>query len=322
VSVSHDTQKPQPSRAERIAGLGYTYAEEEKEFLSFCNLCGSDRWTILTHHDRYGYPAQAAACQVCGLTVLNPRMTAPAYGRFYEDAYRPLVSAYHGRQIDARTIQAEQREYAVEVESFVAPFLEGAAGWEFLDVGGSTGVVTAHLSRRFGLKATVLDPAPDEIAEANVLGIETITALVEEWDPGDNRFRFAGMFQTVDHLLDVRGTLEKIRAILDPGGLFFVDIVDFRHAYLKNWSIEAAVKIDHPFSLTEETMEAYLARTGFTPIRKLYSRDRHLVAYLCRPSAPQPDALPDPVSVERFLREVRWVQSVRPGSIAPAWGMG
>ena len=50
-------------------------------------------------------------------------MTAAAYGRFYDGVYRPLVSAFHGRIIDARTIQAEQREYAADRAEFVRPFL-------------------------------------------------------------------------------------------------------------------------------------------------------------------------------------------------------
>ena len=51
-----------------------------------------------------------------------------------------------------------------------------------------------------------------------------------------------------------------------------------------NWSVEAAVKIDHPYSLTEETVKAYLARAGFRPVRKAYSAGHHLAAYVCRPS--------------------------------------
>ena len=49
---------------------------------------------VLTHSDRYGYPASAHACQSCGLVFLNPRMTASAYGQFYDGIYRPLVSAF------------------------------------------------------------------------------------------------------------------------------------------------------------------------------------------------------------------------------------
>ena len=300
---------PAGSRAERIAALGWDYGAEPLEPVAACNLCGADRWTVLTHRDRYGYPATATACGRCSLTVLNPRMGAAGYGRFYDGVYRPLVSAYHGRLIDARTIQAEQREYAAQMERFLAPFLSGRRGARLLDVGGSTGVVAAHLCRAFGLRATVLDPAPAEIEEAAALGIETVTAFVEEWDPEGARFEVVGMFQTIDHLLDVSATLAKLRTAIADDGLFVVDIVDFRAAYLRNASVEEGVKVDHPYSLTEPTAEAYLARAGFEPVRKSYSADHLHVAYLCRPAAPRPDALPDPVEVRDFFREVRWVQN-------------
>ena len=97
-------------RKERIAALEYDYSAQPKQTLTSCNLCGATEFVILAHRDRYGYPAQAHACRTCGLVFLNPRMTAEAYGRFYNGVYRPLVSAFQGRQIDARTNQDEQRE--------------------------------------------------------------------------------------------------------------------------------------------------------------------------------------------------------------------
>jgi 2-polyprenyl-3-methyl-5-hydroxy-6-metoxy-1,4-benzoquinol methylase len=239
--------------------------------------------------------------------MLNPRMTARAYAEFYAAVYRPLVSAYHGRRIDAETIQAEQLAYAEEMIEFVAPLLDGRRAATLLDVGGSTGVVAASLARRFGLSATVIDPAPAETAVAERLGIKTITALLEDWHP-EARYDVIGIFQTVDHLLDVAGALAKLRRALADGGLLIVDIVDFRAAYLKNWSVEEAIKIDHPYSLTEETMDAYLARSGFRAVCKAVSADHHL-AYVCEAVQPVPDATPDPRSVQEFFREVRYVQT-------------
>ncbi len=303
-----------PSRAERIAALGYDYAAQETAFIECCNLCGGDRWTILTHRDRYGFPAQTAMCDRCGLAVLNPRMTAAAYGRFYESVYRPLVSAYHGRRIDARTIQAEQETYADEMARFLAPFVPAGPPRTFLDVGGSTGVIAAHFARRFGFRGTVIDPAPDEVAEARALGIESVEGFVETWDPGGREFDVIGLFQTIDHLLDVMATLVKIRRILAPGGLFVVDIVDFRAAYLKRGSVEEATKIDHPYSLVEETAEAYLARAGFEPLRRAYSADHHLVAWICRACEPQPGALPPAGFAAAQRRELRAVQNAGRGA--------
>src|SRR5688500_10293168 len=111
-------------------------------------------------------------------------MTADAYGSFYVGTYRPLVSAYHGRLIDARTIQGEQRDYAVERGDLLAPYLTGGGHRTLLDIGGSTGVVARALAERFGLRATVVDPAPMETAEAQALGLETVEGLIESVDLG------------------------------------------------------------------------------------------------------------------------------------------
>jgi 2-polyprenyl-3-methyl-5-hydroxy-6-metoxy-1,4-benzoquinol methylase len=299
-------------RKQRIQALGYDYAGQPRELISSCNLCGGTVLVTLTHRDRYGYAAQACACARCGLVFLNPRMTATAYGKFYDGIYRPLVSAFHGRLIDAQTVQAEQREYADDRAAFAAPFLHGAGHKTMLDIGGSTGVVAAHFARTFGLRGTLIDPAPLEIEHARGFGLKTITGLVEEHDFGGQRFDVVLMCQTIDHLLDVAGTLKRVRELLTPRGTFFVDIVDFRAAYLRGWSVEDATKVDHPYYLTQETTSAYLRRAGFEIVRADYAADHLHVSYLCRPGTASADALPDPASVAEAFREIRYVQNARP----------
>jgi hypothetical protein len=296
-------------RRERIAALGYDYAAQPHEAVAACNLCGGTAFVVLTHRDRYGYPAEAHACAGCGLVFLNPRLTTAAYGRFYDGVYRPLVSAFHGRLIDAQTIQAEQREYAAGRAALLRPFVTGGGLETMLDIGGSTGVVAHHFANAFGLRGTVLDPAPLEVEQARRLGLETITGLVEEHDFGARTFDLVVICQTVDHLLDVAGTLARVRRLLTGRGRLFIDIVDFRAAYLRNWSVEDAIKIDHPYYLTQETMTAHLRRAGFEALRSDYAADHLHVSYVCRPAPPEPDARPTTAQVERLLREVRYVQN-------------
>ena len=296
-------------RRARIEALGYDYPAQPSERLASCNLCGGSVLVTLTHRDRYGYPACATACSRCGLVFLNPRMTADAYMRFYDGIYRPLVSAFHGRLIDARTILDEQQDYAMDRVNAVRPFLTGTGLETMLDIGGSTGVVAAQFAREFGLKGTLIDPAPLEVEHARALGLETITGLVETHDFGASRFDVVLICQTIDHLLDVGGTLRRVRDLLTPNGFLFVDIVDFRAAYLRNASVEDATKIDHPYYLTQETMQAYLRRTGFSVVHADYAADHLHVSYLCRLASPEPAALPAPASVDALLREVRAVQN-------------
>ena len=295
-------------RSARIAALGYDFDAQSKDVVTHCNLCGASRFVVLTHRDRYGFHAEAHACERCGLVFLNPRLTANAYAQFYRSVYRPLVSAFHGRLIDARTIQNEQQVYAVERTEFLRPFLSSRIK-TLLDIGGSTGVVAAHLAREFGLTATSIDPSPLEVAEARRLGLETITGLVEQHEFGGRTFDAVIVCQTVDHLLDVAGTLTRVRELIAPAGLLFIDIVDFRAAYLRNWSVEDAIKIDHPYYLTESTMMMYLRRTGFEVLRSDYAADHLHIGYVCRPGARDGNALPEPAAVHDLLREVRQVQN-------------
>ena len=297
------------SRSQRIAALGFEYAAQPKTAVERCNLCGGRQLVGITHRDRYGFPASASCCAGCGLVCLDPVMTADAYGAFYAGTYRPLVSAFHGRLIDAVTIQDEQQEYAVERGDLLAPFIEGRGYRSLLDIGGSTGVVAHAFARRFALQGTVVDPAPLETARAQALGLETIEGLVERIDLGTRRFDVVALCQTVDHLLDIFGTLRRIRELINPNGILFIDIVDLRAGYLRNWSVEAAIKIDHPYYLTDETMSAYLRRAGFSVLLRDYAADHLHISYVASPAQAEADAMPAAGAASELLREIRFVQN-------------
>ena len=205
-------------RGERIAAVGYDYAAHETEPVDACNLCGATDLVELSRRDRYGYRASLRMCRRCGLGFLSPRLTAAGYGAFYEDVYRPLVSAFHGRRIDAETVQDDQRGYAAELVELLRASLPSAPE-SVMDVGGSTGIVSAAVREAFGSEATVLDPAPAELEVAAAAGMETIAGFAEDYDPGERRWDLVLLCQTIDHLLDVRGTLESMRRIFDPVAL-------------------------------------------------------------------------------------------------------
>lgn len=293
----------------RIDQLKFDYRAQPKQAVTRCNLCGHPYFIVISQSDRYGFPAHAHGCLRCGLVFLNPVMTKEAYKDFYTNTYRPLVSAYHGRRIDAETIQEDQIIYAEEQANILEEYLSSKEFTSLLDIGGSTGVVAHYFAQRFGLHATILDPSQVELEKAKGLGLETTAGLLEDFDPGEKRFDLVLLCQTVDHLLDVSGAMNKVRALMEANGLFFLDIVDFRAAYLRNWSVEKSIKIDHPFYLTEDTMRAYLLRAGFDVLRMVYAADHLHIGYVCRIGKPIPDYLPEKRAVKNFWREVRMVQN-------------
>jgi ubiquinone/menaquinone biosynthesis C-methylase UbiE len=292
----------------RVAQLGWDVHAQPWEAVESCNLCSGRQFVTLTHEDRYGFAVASAACTDCGLVFLDPHPTADAYDAFYRDTYRPLVSAFHGRVIDAASVEVEQAEYARALAELLEPSLEGRRGGALLDVGGSTGVVAEVVCSAYGLDGTVLDPAPDELIRAADRGLATVPGTIESFEPEASGFDVVLLCQTLDHVLDASGALAKLRSVLADDGILFVDVVDFRAAYLRGWSVEGATKVDHPYSFTEPTIEAMLARSGLTVVRKDYAADHLHVGYVCRPG-PAGDSLPPAGSVTQLLREIRYVQN-------------
>ena len=254
------------------AAAVFDYRSQPKEWAPcVCNLCGRRYRHDCGRRervDRYGYEVGVVEC-LCGLVFLYPRMTREAYAEFYAHHFRPLLSALYGEPFTAKTIQASQRCYAEPLVWFLSPHVKPGT---LLDVGGSTGVVARRLAERFGLKATVLDPAGDELLEAE--GMERIPALVEEWDPAGRTWDLITLCQTVDHLLDIAGTLKKLKGCLAPGGHLFVDIADYNR--------RPTLKIDHPYYLTPKTIEAYFDRAGLRVVRVHAVKGDYHVRYLCQ----------------------------------------
>ncbi len=297
------------ARAERIAQVAYDYAAQPKRELRACVLCGSARLTTVAHEDRYGFAAQSSLCGDCGVVFLNPAMTPDAYAAFYADVYRPLVSAYHGRRIDAESIQPEQREYADDVARFIDAWRGDTPISAILDVGGSTGAVVQPIAQRFGARATVLDPASLETQVAAALGLRTVTGFIEDYDAGAERYDLVLLAQTIDHLLDAGAALRKIRALLAEGGCCFVDIVDLRAGIARSGSLVGALKIDHPFAFVEETAELLLARVGLRIVGKERAPDGLHVRYLGETAAPAPEVQAANGAVAALAREIEQAAS-------------
>jgi uncharacterized UPF0146 family protein len=271
--------KIQPSVKDRIGALNFDPQSLPRETVQHCDLCGANSQQVISWIDRYGFCERFVLCENCGLIFLNPRLTAEGYEVFYEKYYRPLVTALKGTPETPQSIIPGQRRYAEYVVRFLKSGQHLKEGLKVIDIGGSTGIVSAALQNQ-GLDCLVLDPAPDELEVARGLGLRTERGLIETWDSGDWRFDLALVCQTVDHFLSVHGALEKIHNILVPGGLLFLDVTDFESRARCHDDFRRILKVDHCYYLSDTTIRAYFAKTGFEVV--LVDISQRKLVYVCR----------------------------------------
>jgi 2-polyprenyl-3-methyl-5-hydroxy-6-metoxy-1,4-benzoquinol methylase len=116
----------------------------------------------------------------------------------------------------------------------------------------------------------VLEPSGEERGRAVRRGLEVTQGTIEEERHWSERFDVILLCQTVDHLVDIAGTLRLIRHLLQETGLLFLDIVNGGEA-----------KLDHPYRLREKTMSDFLVRTGFKTLEWGYAPDGRHINFVC-----------------------------------------
>lgn len=264
---------------ERVAALGYDYRRLGTVDVPRCPVCRSDDRHILASRDRYGYEVECFECEGCGTVYLNPRLSRAGYADLYEHWYRKLLSAKYGYEWNDKKIHESQMNYGRAVWPALAKFLLERNGQTILDVGGSTGIHADMAREVYKLIPTVLDPAIDELAQAEAKGCETILGTLGDI-PLWRKFDVITMFQSIEHLCDPIESFFSIRSLLSDDGIFIWDHRPFDEQRA-NMHVEQIIKIDHPIYLTQYAAKQLIERAGLRLVEFLPITGGHF-HYVCR----------------------------------------
>jgi SAM-dependent methyltransferase len=295
------------TRRERCAPVVQSLAAIERQMVSRCNLCGSEQNAVIGYNDRYGLPIRTAMCTSCGLVYMMDRFTQEGYSEFYRDgAYRRITSAFAGSVATIEDLQADQAQYAKNLSRFLDGRLPARGNVRLLDVGGSSGEVALELVQRLGVEATVLDPSQEEIEAARKHGLNGVVGSAETWDT-DERFDIVMMCRTLEHLFDLRGTMEKIRRLLAPDGLFYCDFLDYMELCRMTGHPQTVSKVDHCYWMTMSTAPALFRSMGFEVVSLHFvPKPQHIGLLLrqCEAAAIQPMSWTQAQPILRDLQQI------------------
>lgn len=295
------------TRRERCRPVVQSLSPVERQFVSRCNLCGSENTCVIGYHDRYGLPLRTALCVSCGLVYLMDRFSQDGYAEFYLDgAYRKLTSAFAGSVATIEDLQADQAAYARNLVRFLNARVPQRKGVRLLDIGGSSGEVAKELATRFGIEGTVLDPSREEIEAARRQGLNGIVGSAETWET-DERFDVVMLCRTIEHLYDLRATMAKVRRYLTPGGLFYCDFLDYMELCRMTGAPQTVSKVDHCYWLTLQTAPAIFRAMGFEIVSLHVVPKPQFIGCLlrqCEPVAIEPMQWADVQPLIRDLQQI------------------
>ena len=236
-----------------------------------CHLCGSDSYHVvydaqrtavdvkpgflISEHDPGG-ALRVVSCRQCGLSSLHPcpdiKGILDSYVSMQDEKY---VKEEPGRRAADRRILKHLAKYK--------------RGGRLLDIGCATGFLLDEAGKQgwevYGVEfsAWAVKYAREKLHLSHV-----VQGTLKDADFPKGFFDAVVMTDVIEHLVDPRSTLDEIRQVLRPNGIFCcttpdIDSTISKMLKAKWWGIKRA----HLFYFNKKTLREMLEAAGFFPIK-------------------------------------------------------
>lgn len=221
----------------------------EKNLIKNC-VCGNT--TDFQKQNLHGI--DVLVCDSCGVVhqeLIN--WTEESYLSFYENDYHAKFQKVKGRKTYQENYEhdcavAEKR--LAKYVQYLTPEMKG------LDIGSSNSAFV-HRARSKNLDCWGLEPGHDIGDNAVTIRGSIVSANIDA-----NSFDFVTMHDSIEHIVDVRSTLQNVTKILKQSGYLILDLPDYWiESGYHHWKY-----IEHLWYFTAEQMQTILKDYGFVVI--------------------------------------------------------
>lgn len=189
-----------------------------------CNFCNADDTEVMNHGPDLLLQKPGdfylVRCRRCGLIYQNPQLSQEELAAHYPDNYLPYQQDTADRQTRIAHVSRDQA---------IARFCDRVARrrpqpGRLLDVGCATGAFLWAMQQR-GWQVQGVEPIPHAAAQAQQdFGLEVFVGLLEEAAYPNAAFDVVTLWDVLEHVADVRATLQEAARILKPGGLLVFSV--------------------------------------------------------------------------------------------------
>ena len=192
-----------------------------------CPVCDADDPDVVFRQDfatvEHATPVSGydvAVCRRCGGAYADGIPDQAAFDRYYRE-----MSKYEYAQRDGAESDYDRRRLEL-IAAIVAPHIVSPAS-RILDVGCASGRLLASIRGRGFPHVVGLDPSPAcALAARRLYGLDVRTMTLGEMARTGERFDVVILVGVLEHLRDLNGAFEQLRAVVAGGGLLYVEVPD------------------------------------------------------------------------------------------------
>jgi SAM-dependent methyltransferase len=234
-----------------------------EEKLSVCPVCeGSDFSHFLQVKDYFlsQEDFSIVQCNGCGFKFVTPRPNTEDIGGYYQsDEY---ISH------DAKKVNFISRIYKMarvfSIKSKYRIVKNVVNQGEILDIGCGTGEFLGYCQLK-GFKVAGIEPNEKAGNYAREINRIRITQNLRGLSVADGRFNAITMWHVLEHVHDLNETLERVKALLAPGGVFIIAVPNCNSWDARNYGkFWAAYDVPrHLYHFIDVTLNKLITKHGF-----------------------------------------------------------
>jgi SAM-dependent methyltransferase len=243
-----------------------------------CDLCGATDAVEVPHARVFTADQPVHICTTCGFVYVKQRRSSDEIAAswtvdIFGAGYTAAVPGVVGRL------------------AYVAAFVEqsiGLRGKAVAEIGAGEGFFLELARRGYGASVFGIEPSPANCERMRSLGIDCISATIEEYDGSrDDAFDVVMVLWTLENCQDLRALLGGARRLLKPGGHVVIGtgsriLVPFKKplwAYLSRNPADT-----HSFRFSANTLRGALAMSGFETVQLNSYLDNDILCVIGRPA--------------------------------------
>lgn len=187
-----------------------------------CAVCNADDTELISKRGQFNIPLNVVLCKACGLGYLNPRWNEKTYFKFYsteyDSYYRPsLISDIDTKSPESNTIYKRLLKHDLVPENVES----------ILDIGSGAGENLLNFQKLFpNAKLEAIEPSEEAKLHLEKKEIKVISSDANsDWHlKNENKYCIIILRHVLEHLLEPRNILSKIRKALNHDGVLYIAV--------------------------------------------------------------------------------------------------
>jgi len=200
------------------------------------------------------------SCRQCGFVFASGIPSKADFDTYYEKLSKYEFSHRSGR------VAGDYLSYYQKVVDFLEPFIVDKET-EILDMGCSTGALLSVFKERGYSRLLGVDPSPSCVKSVKDLyGIDSVLGNIDNLH-SEAKFDLVILSAVLEHLVDIRSAIFKIRDMLTDRGLLFIEVPDAENFVFHLSAPFQQFSVEHINYFSREALKNLLSVCSFELVK-------------------------------------------------------